>query len=91
MRLPPGATEVEITSSELFTKVISEPHLCMLVNPNLTEFQIEEMKNTLHIVQIQHNGDWYNAVVLGYYKPKMPESPEELAAREARIFDFWTS
>lgn len=91
MRLPPGATEVEITSSALFIKMISEPHLCMLLNPNLTEFQIEEMKNTWHIIQIQHDGDWYNAVVLGYYKPKIPENPEELAEREARIIDFWIS
>ena len=91
MRLPPGATEMEIESSELFIKVISEPHLCALLNPNLTENQVEGMKTRFHIVQVEHNNAWHHAIVLGYYKPKMPENPEELAEREARIFDFWTS
>ena len=92
MRLAPGMTEMEITGSELFIKVLSEPHLCALLNPNLTEFQIKEIKETFHVVQIEHGTTWYNAIVLGYYKPnRLPENPEKLAAREARVVAFWNS
>ena len=91
MRLPPGTTEIEITSEELFIKVISEPHLCMLLNRNLTPNQIDNLKTRFHIVQVEHEGEWYEAAVLGYYKPKMPLSPERLKEREAAIFDFWNS
>jgi len=92
MQFPPGVTEIEITDSELFIKTLAEPHLCMLLNPNLTDFQLSELKETYHIVPVQHDNKWYNAVVLGYYKAnRLPENPEELAAREARVVAFWNS
>ena len=89
MRLPPGVTEIEITGSELFVKVLSEPHLCQLLNPNLRPAQLESIKSTFHVVQVEHENKWYDAVVLGYYKPKLSQGTEALKEREAKILDFW--
>ena len=91
MRLPPNTTEMEIESSDLYFKVISEPHLCMLLNPNLTDHQIENIRKTFHVVQVEHNNTYYQAIILGYYKPKMLKTPEEIGEREARIISFWQS
>lgn len=65
-----------ISESDMFIKLVTEPHLCILMNPELSQERVENMKKTFHIVPIEFNGLLYNAVVIGFFKPGAFPEPE---------------
>lgn len=56
--------------SEILDELIDTPRLCMLLNPNLTQRQIQSLVDTFYVVDIKHEGAPHLAAVWNFY----PES-----------------
>ena len=69
--------------SKLFTNLVEEPRLCMLLNPKLTKKQVGALTDAFYIVKIEHEGKPRLAVLCGFYKHSRD------ANVEPQIFDLW--
>ena len=74
-----------ISEDDMFLKLVTEPHPCILLNPDLSEERMQGIKNTFHIIQTEFNGILYNAVVVGYYRQGILPTNGNLGARKAQI------
>ena len=70
-----------LTDSALFEKLIEQPQLCMLLNPDLSTEQLSMLAGTFFVVDIEHEGKTRLAVVCGHYR-KHPET-------ESVVVDPW--
>ena len=49
-------SNVDLTNSALFEKLVEEPQLCMLLNLNLSTAQVAALTDTFFVVDIEHEG-----------------------------------
>lgn len=68
-------SNVDLTNSALFEKLIEEPQLCMLLNPNLSTTQVAALTDTFFVVDIEHEGHTRLAVVCGLFQKQPDELP----------------
>ena len=69
--------------SEILDELIDTPRLCMLLNPKLTQKQIQSLVDTFYVVDIEHEGEQRFAVVCGFYL-----RPEDETI-EPQLRDMW--
>ena len=69
--------EQTINESDMFLKLVTEPHLCILLNPLLPPDRLANLKETFHVVPVEFNGLLYDAVVINYFKPGAFKEPEK--------------
>lgn len=73
--------------SKILDKLLDEPQLCMLLNPELSQQQIQALVDVFYIIDIEHEGEQRLAVVCGFYlrpraeviEPQIREMWDELA------------
>ena len=69
--------------SDIVSKLVETPRLCMLLNPELTPKQIGMLTDTFYIVEIEHEGTQRLAILCGFYQ----QSQE--AVVEPQLYDMW--
>lgn len=69
--------------SEILDELIDTPRLCMLLNPNLTQRQIQSLVDVFYIVDIEHEGEQRLAIVCGFYLRPQAETVEP------QVRDMW--
>ena len=76
--------------SAIIDKLLDTPRLCMLLNPDLSQQQIQSLVDTFYVVDIEHEGEQRFAVVCGFYlrpedetiEPQLRDMWDELAEEE---------
>ena len=69
--------------SDIVSKLVEKPRLCMLLNPKLTKKQVGALTNAFYVVKIEHEGKPRLAILCGFYKHSRD------ANVEPQIFDLW--
>ena len=67
----------------IFSEIIEEPQLCMLLNPKLTKQQVGALMRTFYIVTLEHEGKQRLAILCGFYQRSRD------ADVEPQVFDLW--
>ena len=57
-----------IEESEMFQEAITDPLLCLLLNPELSLEALNAVEKSHYVVDVEHEGKMYQAIVLGYYR-----------------------
>ena len=76
--------DIDVSDSEIYSKVLEKPVPCMLLNKNLSTDTVAKLATMFHVVDVQHDDETYFAVVLGLYK--QPEPGSKVAAK---VLDPW--
>ncbi len=62
-----------IEESVMFEKSITDPFPCLLLNPDVPLHAINALERTYYIVEVEHEGEMYKAILLEYYRVRVED------------------